>query len=74
MPVLTKDQVLEAVFELSREDQEEVRLRLAERARPLHLTEDQKRIVLDELAEFDRAPESGVSWRELKERLQAGTA
>jgi hypothetical protein len=71
MPVLTKDQIVDAVFELSDEDQAEVTMRIAERARPLHLSDEQKSIIREELAAHDRDPNDVVDWTDLKVRLQA---
>lgn len=71
MPVLTKDQVIEAAFELLPEERTEIWERIAENDRPLHLTEEQKTLVLAELAEHDRDPNGGTSWEDLKAELQA---
>ncbi|HEX8464247.1 MAG TPA: hypothetical protein VF627_06465 [Abditibacterium sp.] len=71
MPVLTKNQVLEAAFELLPEERTEVWEQIAEKDRPLHLTEEQKAIILAELAEHDRDPNGGTSWEDLRAELQA---
>ena len=69
--LLTVDQVVEAAFELSPEDRREIWERIAEQDKPLHLTEEQKAIILAELAEHDRDPDGGTSWKDLKAELQA---
>lgn len=71
MPVLTKNQVLEAAFELLPEERTEVWEQIAEKDRPLHLTEEQKAIILAELAEHDRDPDGGTPWEVLRAELQA---
>ncbi len=71
MPVLTKNQVLEAAFELLPEERTEIWERIADNDRPLHLTEEQKAIILAELAGHDRDPGGGISWEDLKAELQA---
>jgi len=70
MPILTKEQVVEAVFELPEAERAEAVERIYARAYPLHLTQEQKNIIEAEIEAHDRDPQGGVSWDELKAQLK----
>ena len=71
MPVLTKAQVIEAIFDLPAREQAEVIEEIRERIYPLNLTEERKNIIRAEIAAHDADPSSSISWDDLKAELQS---
>lgn len=71
MPVLTKDQVIEAAFELLPEEREEVLQRIAENGAGFHLTEEQKDLIRAEIEAHRRDPSTSISREELMANLRA---
>ncbi len=71
MPVLTKDQVIEAAFELLPEEREEVRERIAENGHEFHLSEEEKEIIRAEIRAYDANPEDVITWDEVKAKLRS---
>ncbi len=72
MPVLTKDQVFEAVMELEHSEREEVLERVEQqRAFSLELSEEQKGIIRDEIEAHRRDPSTAVSRDELMTKMRA---
>ena len=72
MPVLTKEQVLEAAFELDEQEREEVIARLKEeRAVSPQLSEEHKQIIRDEIAAHRRDPSTSVSRDEVMAKMRA---
>ncbi len=70
MPVLTKEQVLEAAFELLPEEREDLRERLAQ-DEGLQLTEEQKEIIRAEIEAHRRDPSTAISREELMTKMRA---
>ena len=71
MPVLTKDQIVEAVSELPEEEQAELVEQIRERAYPLNLTEEQKNIIRAEIEAHHRDPSSSISREEMMAKMRA---
>lgn len=71
MPVLTKDQIVEAVFELPEAQQTEIVEQIRERAYPLNLTEEQKNIIRAEIEAHRRAPSTSITREEVMAKMRA---
>ena len=71
MPLLTKDQVVEAVFELPEVERAEVAERINQGAYPLELSEEHKQIIRDEIEAHRRDPSTAISRDELMSKLRA---
>lgn len=71
MPVLTKDQIVEAVFELPEAQQAELVEQIRERAYPLNLTEEQKNLIRLEIEAHRRDPSTSISREELMTKMRA---
>ena len=70
MPVLTKEQVLEAAFELLPEEREDLREQLAQED-GFQLTEEQKEIIRAEIEAHRRDPSTAISREELMTKMRA---
>lgn len=68
MPVLTKEQVVEAAFELLSEEREEVAVRI--HGDDFELTEEQKNETLRRIADDRRDPSTSISRDELMAQLR----
>ena len=68
MPVLTKDQVLEAVWELPEDAREEV---VAQLTSSLQLPKEHKQIIRDEIEAHRRDPSTAISRDQLMAKMQA---
>ncbi len=71
MPVLTKDQVIEAAFELLPEEREELRERIAQNGDSFQLTEEQKEIIRAEIEAHRLDPSTAISREELMSKMRA---
>ena len=72
MPVLTKEQIVEAVMELDEDQRAEVIERVEARLHPLpQLSEEHKQIIRDEIAEHQHEPSIAISRDEIMARMQA---
>ena len=71
MPILTKEQAIEAVFELPEAELAEAVERIYERAHPLHLTQEQKNIIEAEIEAHDRDPSTAITREELMAKMRA---
>lgn len=65
------EQVRDAFYRLPIEERTQLAQEFWEHKDNFELTDEQKEIVLAELAEHDRDPNGGISWDELKAELQA---
>jgi len=71
MPVLTKDQVLEAVYELDAEERAEVLARLSSEQSLPSLSLEQERELDEALGEHERNPNATRSWDAVHALLRA---
>ncbi len=74
MPVLTKEQIIEAVFELPPDEREQLRERLIQNDDGFHLTEEQKEEIRAEIRAYDANPEDVVTWDEVKAKVRSQAA
>lgn len=70
MPVLTKDQIVEAAFELLPEEREEVVERIADNNGGFELSEEQKNETRRRIADHRRDPSTAVTREELMASLR----
>lgn len=71
MPILTKEQVVEAVLELPEDERAEVAERIYQWAYPLDLTEEQKNLIRAEIEAHRRDPSTAISREQLMAKMRA---
>lgn len=71
MPVLTKDQVVEAVFELKADERAEVLAHLSAEQSPAPLSLEQERELDEALGEHEANPGAARPWNEVYAELRA---
>jgi len=71
MPVLTKEQVVEAAFELPEDERAEVAARLGAHYSPLPLSPEQERELDEALREHEENPGAVRPWNEVYAELRA---
>jgi hypothetical protein len=71
MPVLTKDQVLQAVYELDADDRSEVLALLNGEANSSPLTPEQEHELDEALCEHEANPNAARPWSEVIRQLRA---
>lgn len=74
---MSKTEILEELPKLSREERQEIRLKLAELDGDVWLDEDdplteqQKTLLEERLAHMNQNPDASIPWDEAKERIEA---
>ena len=71
MPILTKEQVVEAAFELPEDERAEVTARLSGHYSPPLLSPEQERELDEALLEHEENPSAARSWNEVYTELRA---